>query len=284
MNKESINSLKDFRQKQISTNIKYHIIFILFLIIIITGLSVFIIFYKSKINSVKSKNASYHSQLNSVDKSLSNKNNILMHKLVNIFSLNIEGFPLRYSFIFETSEEFKTIQNIIYDYIKKEMHLKVPVPTESRIAFLLYQGYTDDEKSFIDKISFLLNRAIFIETSDGKKFGVFYLFIITPRDKKNKEFEATKSGRIFLYSFETKKKYNYIGNGEKILRINMDNKMINIGDDEIIIYQDYFKNGGEINFPLKSFNLSGTNNNVFTGKNGKFGVKNIEAFFFTNLI
>ena len=56
--------------------------------------------------------------------------------------------------------------------------------------------------------------------------------------------------------------------------------MINIGDDDIIIYQDYFQNGGEINFPLKSFDLSTTNNNVFTGQNEKFDIQNIEAFFF----
>ena len=52
----------------------------------------------------------------------------------------------------------------------------------------------------------------------------------------------------------------------------MDDKMINIGDDDIIIYQDYFQNGGEINFPLKSFDLSTTNK--------KFDIQNIEAFFF----
>ena len=83
INEESINSLKDFRQRQIASNIKYHIIFICLLIIINTGLSVFIVFYKSKINTIKSRTSSYHTQLNSADESLSSKNNILMHKLVN---------------------------------------------------------------------------------------------------------------------------------------------------------------------------------------------------------
>ena len=278
MNEQSINSLKDFRQKQISTNIKYHKIFILLLIIIITGLSVFIIFYKSKINSLKLKNTSYHSQLNLADKSISNKNNILMHKLVNIDSLHKYGFPLRYSFIFETSDEFNTIKNIIYDYIKEV--LKLDVPIESRNVFLLYQGLTDEDESFMDKISYHWNLAIFIETSDKKKFGIFFADLIAPKQKnKHQEFESNNT-LIFLYSFETKKKYNYIGNGKKVFRLNMDGKMINIGNDEIIIYQDYFQNGGEINFPLKSFDLSTINNNVFTGKNGKFDIQNIEVFFF----
>ena len=278
MNEQSINSLKDFRQKQISTNIKYHKIFILLLIIIITGLSVFIIFYKNKINSLKLKNTSYHSQLNLADKSISNKNNILMHKLVNIDSLHKYGFPLRYSFIFETSDEFNTIKNIIYDYIKEV--LKLDVPFVSRNVFLLYQGLTDEDESFMDKISYHWNLAIFIETSDKKKFGIFFVDLISPKQKnKHQEFESNNT-LIFLYSFETKKKYNYIGNGKKVFRLNMDGKMINIGDDEIIIYQDYFQNGGEINFPLKSFDLSTINNNVFTGKNGKFDIQNIEVFFF----
>lgn len=274
INEESINSLKDFRQRQIASNIKYHIIFICLLIIINTGLSVFIIFYKSKINTIKSRASSYHTHLNSADESLSSKNNILMHKLVNIGCLNQYGL-VRFSFIFTTTEEFKTIQNIVYDY-RKEIEKK-EIPNEFRNTFLLFQGFTDDEKSFIERISFFWNLAIFIETSEGKKFGIFIADLITP--DKNNEFDST-TDKIFLYSFETKQKYNYIGKGKKIFRLNVDDKMIIVGDDELIIYQEYYLNGGEINFPMKSFDLSTINNNVFTGKNGKFDIQNIEVFFF----
>ena len=275
INEESINSLKDFRQRQIASNIKYHIIFICLLIIINTGLSVFIIFYKSKINTIKSRTSSYHTQLNSADESLSIKNNILMHKLVNIGCLNQYGL-VRFSFIFTTTEEFKTIQNIVYDY-RKEIEKK-EIPNEFRNTFLLFQGFTDDEKSFIERISFFWNLAIFIETSEGKKFGIFIADLITP--DKNNEFDSTID-KIFLYSFETKQKYNYIGKGKKIFRLNVDDKMIIVGDDELIIYQEYYLNGGEINFPMKSFDLSTINNNVFTGQNGKFSISNIEAFCFS---
>ena len=275
INEESINSLKNFRQRQIASNIKYHIIFICLLIIINTGLSVFIIFYKSKINTIKSRTSSYHTQLNSADESLSSKNNILMHKLVNIGCLNQYGL-VRFSFIFTTTEEFKTIQNIVYDY-RKEIEKK-EIPNEFRNTFLLFQGFTDDEKSFIERISFFWNLAIFIETSEGKKFGIFIADLITP--DKNNEFDST-TDKIFLYSFETKQKYNYIGKGKKIFRLNVDDKMIIVGDDELIIYQEYYLNGGEINFPMKSFDLSTINKNVFTGQNGKFSIANIEAFCFS---
>ena len=275
INEESINSLKDFRQKQIETNIKYHIIFIFLLILINIGLIIFIIFYKNKINSIKSKTNLYNSQLNSKDETLASTNNILMHKLVNIASMNEYGL-VRFSFIFEKSEEFKTIQNIIYDF-RKGIDKK-EIPTQNRNTFLLFQGMTDDEKTFIDRISYFWNLAIFIETINEKKFGIFIDDLITP--DKNNGFQSN-STNIFIYSFETKKIYNYIGDGKKVLRLNKDGRMIIVGDDEIIIYDEYYLNGGEINFPMKSFDLSTINNNVFTGQNGKFSIANIEAFCFS---
>ena len=278
INEESINSLKDFRQKQIETNIKYHIIFIFLLILINIGLIIFIIFYKNKINSIKSKTNLYNSQLNSKDETLASTNNILMHKLVNIASLNEYGL-VRFSFIFEKSEEFKTIQNIIYDF-RKGIDKK-EIPTQNRNTFLLFQGMTDDEKTFIDRISYFWNLAIFIETINEKKFGIFIDDLITP--DKNNGFQSN-STNIFIYSFETKKIYNYIGDGKKVLRLNKDGRMIIVGDDEIIIYDEYYLNGGEINFPLKSFDFPTVNTNVLTGENGKFAIKNIEAFCFSQLL
>ena len=278
INEESINSLKDFRQKQIETNIKYHIIFIFLLILINIGLIIFIIFYKNKINSIKSKTNLYNSQLNSKDETLASTNNILMHKLVNIASMNEYGL-VRFSFIFEKSEEFKTIQNIIYDF-RKGIDKK-EIPTQNRNTFLLFQGMTDDEKTFIDRISYFWNLAIFIETINEKKFGIFIDDLITP--DKNNGFQSN-STNIFIYSFETKKIYNYIGDGKKVLRLNKDGRMIIVGDDEIIIYDEYYLNGGEINFPLKSFDFSTVNTNVLTGENGKFAIKNIEAFCFSQLL
>ena len=278
INEESINSLKDFRQKQIATNIKYHIIFIFLLILINIGLIIFIIFYKNKINSIKSKTNLYNSQLKSKDETLASTNNILMHKLVNIASLNEYGL-VRFSFIFEKSEEFKTIQNIIYDF-RKGIDKK-EIPTQNRNTFLLFQGMTDDEKTFIDRISYFWNLAIFIETINEKKFGIFIDDLITP--DKNNGFQSN-STNIFIYSFETKKIYNYIGDGKKVLRLNKDGRMIIVGDDEIIIYDEYYLNGGEINFPLKSFDFSTVNTNVLTGENGKFAIKNIEAFCFSQLL
>ena len=278
INDESLNSLKDFRQKQISTNIKYHITFIILLIIINIGLVVFIIFYKNKIKSIKSKNNTYHSQLDSQDQSLANANNILTHKLVNIAALNQYGL-VRFSFFFETSEEFKNIQNIIYDFRQKVEEREIP--EEYRNIFLLYAGMFDTYESFIERVSYYWNLAIFIETENNKKFGIFIDELITPDKDKGLEIDSDK---IFLYSFETKKKYDYIGNGKKVFRLNKEGKMIIVGDNELIIYDEFFANGGEINFPMKSFDFSTVNNNVLTGQNGKFLIKTIEVFCFSQLM
>ena len=277
INEESIHSLQDFRKKQIITNIRYHIIFLTLLIIINIGLTIFIIFYKSKINSLKSKTSSYYNQIDKGDVTISNLNTVLTHKLVNMGLLNQYGL-IRFSFVFETSDEFKTVQNVIYDY-RKEVE-KREVPIEYRSTFLLFEGMMDNYDKFLDRVSYFWNLAIFIETLENKKFGIFLSDIIAPI--KENEFQ-TESKNIIMYSFDTKKKYNYIGDGKKVLSINKDGKMLVVGDDELIIYDDFYMNGGEINFPMKSFDFSTVNSNVLTGENGKFSIKNIEAFCFSQI-
>ena len=277
INEESIHSLQDFRKKQIITNIRYHIIFLTLLIIINIGLTIFIIFYKSKINSLKSKTSSYYNQIDKGDATISNLNTVLTHKLVNMGLLNQYGL-IRFSFIFEKSDEFKTVQNVIYDY-RKEVE-KREVPIEYRSTFLLFEGMMDNYDTFLDRVAYFWNLAIFIETLENKKFGIFLSDIIAPI--KENEFQ-TESKNIIMYSFDTKKKYNYIGDGKKVLSINKDGKMLVVGDDELIIYDDFYMNGGEINFPMKSFDFSTVNSNVLTGENGKFSIKNIEAFCFSQI-
>ena len=279
INETSLNSLKDFNKKQVSTNIRYHKIFIVLLFVINIGLAIFITFYKLKINKIKSRTNSYTTQLNTDDEKLSNLNSILNHKIVNIACLNQFGL-VKFSYIFETSEEFNTIKDIIYEY--KQENENMIIKLENRNIFLLFQGLSDNYENFLERISYYWNLAIFIETSDDKKFGVFIVDIIFP--DKNDEFKANTK-KIFMYSFQTKKKYDYIGKGENVLRINEkdSDKMIIVGDDELIIYKEYYLNGGEINFPMKSFDFSTVNTNVLTGKNGKFNIRNIEAFCFSHI-
>jgi hypothetical protein len=102
---------------------------------------------------------------------------------------------IRFSFIFEKSDEFKTVQNVIYDY-RKEVE-KREVPIEYRSTFLLFEGMMDNYDTFLDRVSYFWNLAIFIETLENKKFGIFLSDIIAPI--KENEFQ-TESKNIIMYS------------------------------------------------------------------------------------
>ena len=58
-------------------------------------------------------------------------------------------------------------------------------------------------------------------------------------------------------------------------------KMICLGDDELVIYNGYWTKGGFIKYPLKSFDLSDNINfNILTGKNGIFYIRYLEIYSF----
>ena len=75
------------------------------------------------------------------------------------------------------------------------------------------------------------------------------------------------SDKIFLYSFE-KEKNKYIQKRNINFRLNVDDKMINVGNGDIIVYSEYYLNGREINFPKESFDLSKVNVMFSLGKVG----------------
>ena len=94
----------------------------------------------------------------------------------------------------------------------------------------------------------------------------------------NKEFEANTKD-IFLYLFETKKMYKFIGDKEKSVSFKKD-KLLILGDDELVIYNEYWTKGGYINYPFKSFDLNDVNVNALIGNNGEFYIKYLEIFSF----
>ena len=56
INEESIKAMKEFRQKQIQSNIKLHILFLILIILLDLGLLIFILIYKKKNKWYKIKN------------------------------------------------------------------------------------------------------------------------------------------------------------------------------------------------------------------------------------
>ena len=270
IDEDSKAALRQYRHDQILSNIKYHKIFLSLTIIINIGLLFFILSYKIKINQIKSLSSTHSSSINSKDNELASKHSSINHKMVNIASLS-RSYHYRFSLIFDNSEDFNIIKNLAYEY-------KIDNDLKEKQTFFLYQSFTDSDEyiNFIRSISYFENIFIFIQTEKGHKFGIFVEDFIV--QNKQHEFEGNTKD-IFLYSFETKKKYGFIGNNKKSISFTKE-KMIKVGDDEIVIDSQYWEKGGYIKYPLKSFDLSGTNKNVFTGENGEFFIRYIEVYSF----
>ena len=235
---------------------------------------IFIIFYKSKISQIKILSNSHTSNINSNDIQLKSQYNELGHKMTNIAALGSYD-QFRFSFIFEKSEEFHTVKKLIYDY---EIELGEEMPKyEDFVTVFLYQGIADNDNaySFMDYIYFVDKIIILIQTEEGKKFGIYHKEIINPND--DNEF-ISNSKNVTIFSFDIKKMYKF--NGKKNSISLTKDKFLSLGDDELIIYDQYLTNGGYIEFPLKSFDFSNVNENVLTNENGKFKIKNIEVFSF----
>lgn len=266
MNPESIKSLKEFNKKQIKTNIRIHLAFLFMIIIINLCLFNFIIVFQKQISEIKLKSSERKSSINQDTHKLLTKQNSIYHKLVNIFaiSLNIYG-NTHFSMIFEKSEEVKMVKNCIIDYKK----------IENPQLLLLYQGMNDSDDSLLllNIISYWSNLLIIIESNDGNKLGFFFEESISPNN--NGYFES-ESDRCFIISFSNKEKYDCLNNGIN-LEINK-NSLFNIGNGDIIINHKFMTEGGIINFPFKSFDISGIKNNVFTEYNGEFEIYDIEIY------
>ena len=128
----------------------------------------------------------------------------------------------------------------------------------------------------MDRVPFFENLFICIQAEKGNPFGIFINRLIVPNT--NKEFEANTKD-IFLYLFETKKMYKFIGDKEKSVSFKKD-KLLILGDDELVIYSEYWTKGGYINYPFKSFDLNGVDINALTGENGEFYIKYFEIYSF----
>ena len=210
-------------------------------------------------------------KINTEDNEIGILRSSLNHKLLNIGIINRNG-TMRLSFVFEKREEFNILKNFVYEYKSKLMDTKiVPIKT-----FLLYQSVIDDYTTFLKRISYFDDILILIQTDNGSKFGIYVQDTVISNE--DNEFES-KSSNIFLYSFETQKMYEYTGYNKISFSIKKD-KLISLGEDELVINNNYYTEGGYINFPLKSFHLYNVNKNIFTGENKKFYVRNLEVFSF----
>ena len=265
INKESIKSIKEFREKQVQTNIKIHVFFFLIIICINICLIIFIISFKIKIRQLTSKTKKNSSNLSQNTHHLKSLENSLSHKVVNILAVSANDYGnLHFSFLFENSDEVQSIKNSIISYTK----YKIPY------LHLIYSSNIDSDNSsaILNLIKYLTNLLFIVGCKSGTKFGFFLHNTIYI---ENLEIIKPLLNECFIYSFMNKKEF--ICNEKAISLTFKDEELINIGNGDIIIHHKFKTNGGIINFPFKSFNISEVDIE-FDKLNGKFEIKDIEIY------
>ena len=266
MNDESVQSLRKFNLKQIQSNIRLHIIFLSIVIIVNICLIVFIIIYQNKISQIKLKSSKRHKIIDESKKNITTFTDTIEHKIVNIFAISMNTYGnLHFSMLFDKSEEVKMTKKFVHDFTQ----------IDEPKMILLYQGIndSDDTNVILSLINYFPNLLIIIGARNGNKFGFFFQETISLNSKNSFE---SYSKNCFIFSFITKNKYNCIEKGKK-LEINKNN-LFNIGDGDIVINYNFRTNGGIINFPFKSFEISKNDENAFIGQNGEFQILDIELY------
>ena len=275
INEESKKALKEFREKQIQTNIKLHIIVLSLIILIDICLIIFIFLYKSKIFEIKSKTKRNSSSLNREKYYIEDNKNNINHQLVNIFARN-HNWNDRFSYIFETSEEVNMAKNAVVEYYSG-LGRKL-----DKNNFVLLNRYISviDGDTFSDlreRMQYSYQTFVLIESSNHTKFGFYFadIFLFHKRNIYDEDM-------CFIMSFKHEGIFKCKGKGNKFEIKDDDNGMIIIGEGDIIIKNNFSSNekGGIINFPFKSFDLSNINTNIFTEITGDIEIKAIEIFIF----
>ena len=274
---ESIKAMKEFRQKQINTNIKLHKIFLLLILFINIGLTVFIIIYKRKISEIKSRSSNNSDSINSDRDVINKRNTEIEHKIVNVMAYSYNGL-FHFSFILETKSEVDMVKKSLFDFYQEK---NIKINTDNINMKFKYQGSIDGDSFsvFKQRINYNTQAFIFFVTDNNNRFG-FYFEDLILIDKKNKY--ASNNNNCFLISFQKDGLFKCIGKNNK-LEIKKDDKgMMVIGDGDIIVKNNYIqgdKKMGVINFPFKSFDVSTINTNIFTGEeDGEFNILGIEIF------
>jgi hypothetical protein len=141
INEESIKAMKEFRQKQIQSNIKLHILFLILIILLDLGLLIFILIYKKKISDIKSKTDNNSSLINSDKDSLNYYNNEINHKVLNIVANSYDGY-YHFSFIFETKKEVDSVKNYLVEFYKEK---NMNIDKDKFNMNFRYQGFLDGD-------------------------------------------------------------------------------------------------------------------------------------------
>ena len=261
MNQDSLTSMKEFKKKNIQSNICIHKICILLLTIINITHIIFLIIYKIKLKKIKRKISLHRSIITPLETKIKRSNALANKKIVNVASQTKKCY---FSFLFETIDEINTIKNLILS--------KKNIADETIKMQMIYQSRFDGDnfKEMLKELPYSSNILFLIKQRDSK-FGFFFENGLSYRSKDVNFFNKN----CFIFSFQNKEIYDYIGDGNCFRYIN--NEII-FGKNDVIISNNYLRNNSIINFPFQSFDVRNIKSNEFTKSVGIIIIEDIEIY------
>jgi len=276
INEESKIALDDYNTKKISMNIFYYKIFLGLCIISNIGLFVFVLIYQNKIKEIDSLTKSYSSKSKNEEEKYNKQQSKIDNKLTNLIAISERG-NIFFSYSFLNKSEYDLAKNFILEYHHNVSNINFEQIDLIYKIKMIYQS-ASDYFSYVDLVKLLnyrKNALIIVNSLEDEKFGIFLdekiLF-----DKESKLISQGK--KCFLFSFNSKKKVNFIGEKNGIKINDTTESIFIIGNEEIVIYNYFYNFGGRINYPLNSFEKLEEGKNDFINIKGMFDIKNLEIF------
>ena len=276
INKESKIALDDYNTKKISMNIFYYKIFLGLCIISNIGLFVFILIYQNKIKEIDSLTKSYSSKSKNEEKKYNKQQSKIDNKLTNLIAIS-ERRNIFFSYSFLNKSEYDLAKNFILEYHHNVSNINFEQIDLIYKIKMIYQS-ASDYFSYVDLVKLLnyrKNALIIVNSLEDEKFGIF----LDEKIMFDKESKLISQGKkCFLFSFNSKKKVNFIGEKNGIKINDTTESIFIIGNEEIVIYNYFYNFGGRINYPLNSFEKLEEGKNDFINIKGMFDIKNLEIF------
>lgn len=276
INEESKIALDDYNTKKISMNIFYYKIFLGLCIISNIGLFVFILIYQNKIKEIDSLTKSYSSKSKNEEEKYNKQQSKIDNKLTNLIAIS-ERRNIFFSYSFLNKSEYDLAKNFILEYHHNVSNINFEQIDLIYKIKMIYQS-ASDYFSYVDLVKLLnyrKNALIIVNSLEDEKFGIF----LDEKIMFDKESKLISQGKkCFLFSFNSKKKVNFIGEKNGIKINDATESIFIIGNEEIVIYNYFYNFGGRINYPLNSFEKLEEGKNDFINIKGMFDIKNLEIF------
>ena len=276
INEESKIALDDYNTKKISMNIFYYKIFLGLCIISNIGLFVFILIYQNKIKEIDSLTKSYSSKSKNEEEKYDKQQSKIDNKLTNLIAIS-ERRNIFFSYSFLNKSEYDLAKNFILEYHHNVSNINFEQIDLIYKIKMIYQS-ASDYFSYVDLVKLLnyrKNALIIVNSLEDEKFGIF----LDEKIMFDKESKLISQGKkCFLFSFNSKKKVNFIGEKNGIKINDTTESIFIIGNEEIVIYNYFYNFGGRINYPLNSFEKLEEGKNDFINIKGMFDIKNLEIF------